>query len=98
MAKVTVREGFLDDWLLLEPRIADSDVEGSPDQWAALAEAIRQRGAYHARRCAVEVQGDRVALWSPRNSRGRAGIVTLAEADALVESIEAALRAREGGR
>lgn len=67
-------------------RISDASVEGPPDQMVALARAIQERRSESFRRCAVQVDGDKVLLWSPRNSM-RPGRVPLAIADALAELI-----------
>lgn len=69
-------------------RVGDADVEGTGEEMLALAQAIRARGSYSARRCAVAVDERRghAAFGSPRNGRVD-GVVSLASADALAEEI-----------
>lgn len=71
-------------------RISNADIEGTSDEMLAVANAIETRDEFRAKRCAVKVVGDRVLLWSPRNSR-KAASVPLAVADALVAQIRATL-------
>jgi hypothetical protein len=84
------REGITDGMYWHSARISDADVEGGASEMLAIAEAIRARGNFSAKRCAVEVDGDRVAFRSPRNSQTD-GIVSLAVADALADEILAEL-------
>ena len=67
-------------------RISDADIEGTFDEMLGIAAAIERRHAFNARRCAVVVDGDFAAFWSPRNSRHMAR-VPLAVADALAVQI-----------
>jgi hypothetical protein len=67
-------------------RPSDACIEGPADEMLALANAIEAREAVEFRRCAVEVRGETVDLWSPRNSQTPAQ-VSLAVADALVPII-----------
>lgn len=73
--------------LMLSSRITNADIEGDGGEMLALAKAIRGRGEYRSKRCAVRVVGDRAELCSPRNSLYSAS-VPLAVADALAEQIE----------
>lgn len=68
-------------------RISDADVEGDSEHMRGIAQAIRERGHYRAKRCAVDASGDRALFWSPRNSRREAS-VSLAAADRLATQIE----------
>ncbi len=72
-------------------RISDADVEGTADDMLCLAKAIRDRGGHSEKRCAVDATGDRVLLWSPRNSMANASI-TWEAADDLASQIESKLR------
>lgn len=76
-------------------RISDADVEGAAVEMLAIAEAIEQRGSYSAKRCAVDVQGNRALFWSPRNSQ-REGVASLEEADELAAQIRARLAGGTG--
>lgn len=69
-------------------RISDADVEGTAEEMVEIARAIRQRGSYSAKRCAVDARGERVLFWSPRNSRVTASISREAAED-LATQIEA---------
>ena len=72
--------------------ILHADIEGTPEHMLAIADAIRRRSKHFEKRCAVEAnRGDAVAFWSPRNSHGDVGIVTLADADELAAQIVAEL-------
>lgn len=66
--------------------VSDADVEGDAAEMLALACAIESRMAFKAKRCAVRVEGDRAALWSPHNS-SRACWVPLAVARMLAAEI-----------
>jgi hypothetical protein len=77
--------------LWLSTLVSDACVEGSAVQMRAIARAIRSRGGFSARRCAVDATGDRVLLCSPRNSR-RDGSVTHEAAEKLATQIEEQLR------
>lgn len=57
----------------------------------AIAAAIEAREPERFKRCAVAFDGGRVKFWSPRNSVGHPGVVSLAEADALAAKIRAKL-------
>lgn len=76
--------------LMCSSRFSDADVEGTAEEMLGIADAITERGAYSARRCSVSIDGDRASFDSPRNSMS-AGVVTLAEADALAVEIKEAL-------
>lgn len=76
-------------------RFSDADVEGSADEMREIAKAIRARGRYSAKRCAVRVEGDVVSFRSPRNSTME-GVTSLACADELAKLIETVL-AMQGG-
>lgn len=64
-----------------------SCVEGSAREMLDIASAIERRGSQWHERCAVEVRGDDVNFWSPRNSNGAVGTVTVVEADDLAKII-----------
>jgi len=68
-------------------RFSDADVEGTLEEMGEIAKAIRERGTYHARRCAVDARGDSVTFESPRNSTVE-GVCTYDEALALAELID----------
>lgn len=68
-------------------RISDADIEGTAEDMLEIAKAIRDRGQFSARRCAVVVSGNEVEFWSPRNSR-QPGVTDLAAADELAGLIE----------
>lgn len=73
-------------------RISDADVEGTEDEMLDIARAIRARGRFTARRCAVYVDAAAGAatFWSPRNTIDHdAGCVPLSRADDLAGKIEA---------
>lgn len=63
-------------------RISDADVEGSWDEMRVIVQAIQERSGVAFKRCAVQVHGEDVWFWSPRNSR-REAEVSLAAADAM---------------
>lgn len=76
-------------WSLLTAGLRDingASVEGTPAEMRELASAILARGRYRAKRCAVDATGDRVLLWSPRNSI-EAASVPYARAEELARSI-----------
>ena len=88
-------EGSFDDWWVIERapvgRLLDADVEGTAEEMRGIAAAIRARGRYSAKRCAVDArEPDGVRLWSPRNSAA-AALVDYAEADCLAVVIEGKL-------
>ena len=68
-------------------RFSDADVEGPAAEMHLIADAIERRSSAYRKRCAVEVVGEEVRFFSPRNTVGEHGIVTLAEADALAALI-----------
>lgn len=76
--------------LMSSARISDADIEGTAEEMLGIANAIVARGEYSAKRCSVSIDGDRALFDSPRNSM-RAGVVTLAEADALAIEIKEAI-------
>lgn len=86
------RRTWIDDGTLRDTaRISDADVEGTSAEMLTIAAAIRVRGRYTAKRCAVDATvSDGVRLWSPRNSQV-AALVTYTAADALGLAIETAL-------
>lgn len=71
-------------------RFSDADVEGNSDEMRGLAKAIRARGSYGAKRCAVTIGEDKAIFRSPRNST-MPGVTSLAEADELATQIETML-------
>ncbi len=71
-------------------RFSDADVEGNSYEMLGLAKAIKERGRQSFKRCSVHIDGDRAYFNSPRNSQTD-GVCTLAQADALADSIIAAL-------
>lgn len=68
-------------------RISDACVEGSLEEMKAIAEAIRNRTKFSAKRCAVYIENNRAFFYSPRNSQKHAS-VPLEFADKLAEEIE----------
>lgn len=72
-------------------RIApDSDVEGDASEMREIAAAIRERGEFQAKRCAVLWTDECVEFWSPRNSESP-GLVSHAAASALADEIDRVL-------
>jgi hypothetical protein len=67
-------------------RFSDADVEGHGCEMLAIADAIDAKASEHFKRCAVDVNGDEVRFWSPRNSQ-EDGVVTYDEAKRLAEKI-----------
>ena len=55
-------------------RISDADVEGTSSQLKRIAQAIKEGKEYREKRCAVYCDGDKVLLWSPRNSNRKAEV------------------------
>lgn len=68
----------------IDPR---TTVEGTAQEMLWIARAILNRSQDSNKRCAVQVVGDRVRLWSPRNSNDVVGSVPLAVADDLANEI-----------
>lgn len=75
-------------------RISDACVEGTAGEMLEIAEAIKSRGSYESRRCAVRVEGDTAYFWSPRNSTTEAAI-PISDADNFAEQVFAMFRASE---
>ena len=79
------------DWWSVHP--FHPSVEGTAEEMLALAKAIRERGSFAARRCAVDARdvheygAGTVVLWSPRNSI-TPNVVTRSEADQIAHDIE----------
>lgn len=71
-------------------RISDACVEGTAEEMAELAKAIKARGAASFNRCAVRVVGDSAYFRSPRNGT-RDAQVPLADADEFAEQTLSAL-------
>ena len=71
-------------------RFSDADVEGTPGEMLAIAEAIETHAEVSFRRCAVDARTEPVTFWSPRNSQ-TPGAVTYAEAASLAAEIRATL-------
>lgn len=79
-----------------------SCVEGTGREMLNIANAIETRGTDESKRCAVKVRPSEmragkvlaadVDFWSPRNSNGAFGTVTLAEADDLAALIRATVK------
>lgn len=67
---------------LSERLVSNSCIEGTSGEMRSILEAIQQGKDYEAYRCAVEIDGDSVLLWSPRNSLQQARI-TLENAEEL---------------
>ncbi len=81
------KEGHVNYYCLsrrIDPR---TTVEGTASEMVDLAQAILNRSCNISNRCAVQVVGDRVRLWSPRNSNDVVGSVPLAVADDLANEI-----------
>ena len=72
--------------LMRSARISDADVEGQCYEMLGIASAIKSRGRYSAKGCAVRMDAGRAYFWSPRNSQ-REAWVPLAVADALADQI-----------
>ena len=90
---VEQRDGY--SALIYSGRVSDACVEGSAEEMVEIAKAIRARGRYSAKRCAVAIDGASAQFWSPRNSMSDdAGRTTLAAADALAAQIEIDLAVR----
>lgn len=68
-----------------ERLVPDACIEGPLDHATALALAIKARTSAHFKRCAVQVNDDRVLLWSPKNSSTYAE-VPLSVADAMADA------------
>lgn len=82
--------------LHLSSRISNADVEGSGSEMLAIADAIDAESDLRFYRCAVRVQHGRALLWSPRNSsQGKAGVISLACAKRLAQSIRDTVVARK---
>lgn len=104
---ITLEHGFMDDWFVIvsdDPgrylgRINGADIEGTRDEMLSIADAIQRRDYFSAKRCAVDARaehGDRVLLWSPRNSV-RHTAVPRRRAEGLAETIRTKLdRVAEG--
>jgi hypothetical protein len=75
-------------------RISDACVEGPLAHMAGIAKAVRYRGRYFERRCAVDATGREVLIWSPRNSTV-IGSITHSAARGLAGQIEELLQAHE---
>lgn len=90
--KFRIAPGLLDDWYVLEGGRNWADVEGTADEWRAIAVAIRARKRESFKRAAVAGAGPGklVTLWSPRNACGANDHVELTaeEADALAAQID----------
>jgi hypothetical protein len=73
-----------------------ADVEGTAEQMLCMARAIRARGEYHAKRCAVVIVGNEARFCSRKNSRPGFvhEVVSLEDADDLAEQIERELGAQ----
>lgn len=72
----------------------NADVEGTTSEMLEIAEAIRTRGSFSAKRCSVDATTPEVHFSSPRNSM-HDGVTTIEFADELVAVIEAQC-ARDG--
>lgn len=86
----------LGDWWVITDdglQISDASVEGTAEEMHEIARAIRQRGSYFARRCAVSWLNGCAEFHSPRNSTSSISQrFTQAEAIALAEQIEREVR------
>lgn len=97
--KLVLDEGSFDDWYVLheEPyrRINGADIEGTAEEWRAIAAAIDAGERAGFKRCAVNPYSD--GHWdisSPRNSTN-ATVLTPSEAKALVVEIRRVLDTKE---
>lgn len=98
MPRLSIESGSFEDWYAVVEEggrrwmVAGGDVEGTGEDMTALAAAIRMRGSFSARRCAVrhEPKDDTFEIWSPRNSM-RTTYITAAEAHVLADSIRQVL-------
>jgi hypothetical protein len=90
----------LDDWYVIERRnsfeqlVEGSTVEGTAQHMLAIADAIQCRSEHTEKRCAVQANCGDAAFWSPKNSKGAMGTVTLEDADELAAQIVAELGER----
>lgn len=73
--------------------ISWASVEGPESDMLELADALEAWKPYRAKRCAVEIDGDRFWLSSPRNSTDRGVPFARSFAGPLVESIRAEVSA-----
>ena len=82
----TVRKGPNAYGLQCSSRFSDADVEGYGEEMVVVADAIDARSSASFKRCAVDVNGEQVRFWSPRNSR-MDGVVSYEEAAQLSKKI-----------
>jgi len=75
-------------------RFSDADVEGTASEMLEIAEAIRARGTFRAKRCSVDATGPEVRFSSPRNS-SHDGTTSIAFADELAGLIEVQCAGKE---
>lgn len=87
----TINVEISNDWFCLyhgDGRLlSDACVEGPVSQLDALAKAIESRGECYFRRCAARPTEDGYEFWSPRNSMGHTGRVSLDTADSIAAQI-----------
>jgi len=89
--KLVLDEGFMDDWYVLHEapyrRINGADIEGTAEEWNAIADAIESDRDAGFKRCAVFRLADgSYGVSSPRNSVSHTAI-TRTEAIALAAEI-----------
>lgn len=72
--------------LMCSERITNACVEGDAGEMNTVANAIKMRKAFSAKRCAVQFVDNRAEFWSPRNSTYRCS-VPLEVADRLAATI-----------
>ena len=79
------------DWYCLydggEDYFSDACVEGTGLEMSCMARAILAREDYAAKRCAVEFKDSVVAFYSPRNTQGEYGWMSVSSADELANQI-----------
>lgn len=90
---VTLENGYMDDWWCLSSRSGGADVEGTAEEWSAIAKAIREGRRESFKRCAVSApQKGKVEFYSPRNSVKASLVLSVEEAFALAAQIDEVLR------
>ena len=92
---------FSDDWFCLYHDnggvVSDACVEGHAEHMREFAAAIESRKDYAGKRCAIRFTSNGAEVWSPRNSMGRRGRITLSDADGIASQIRSILAAQAIG-
>jgi len=86
-------EETMDDWFSLIGGVNSASIEGSPDEWAEILEAIKKGESKRFTRCAVEKEIGGYKLYSPRNASSKRDevFVSHSEITEFVEMIEEVL-------